>query len=106
MNLTTITAPFGLLDEVYGPGTQEALKAHGGPYEMLTQHALDDVEWITWDRPGFTAICVYRVKPAPPKPREWWANQSAGTFVTYHPNDNAEHYEAHGFIHVREVITE
>lgn len=36
IDLTKLTTPFGLLDEVHGKGTQAALKAHGGPYEIYT----------------------------------------------------------------------
>ena len=63
-DLTTITMPFGLLDAE----TQEALKAHGGPYEWYA--SCDGwAEWTpNWDWPN-----TYRVKPAPPKPRERWA---------------------------------
>lgn len=65
-DLTTITTPFGLLDAE----TRAALRAHGGPYEYWNggswtnsaSEALHDID---------TAL-TYRVKPAPPKPREWW----------------------------------
>ena len=66
VDLTTITCPFGLLDEVYGPGTQEALKNSGGPYEVF--------DGKFWQRsgavPSENGYLAYRVKPAP---REWWA---------------------------------
>jgi len=62
-DLTAITTPFGLLDRE----TQEALKAHGGPYERF--NALGD--WCEWT-PDWLPSTTYRVKPAPPKPREWW----------------------------------
>ena len=64
LDLTAITTPFGLLDAE----TQEALKAHGGPYEWYA--SCDGwAEWTpNWDWPN-----TYRVKPAPPKPRERWA---------------------------------
>lgn len=65
-DLTTITMPFGLLDAE----TQEALKAHGGPYEVFAVYGwrptLGDPQYWS-DR------YAYRVKPAPPKPRERWA---------------------------------
>ena len=60
--LTALTTPFGLLDRK----TQEALKAHGGPLQILNYHGV----WETiplglhWQ-----ANSTYRVKPAPPKPR-------------------------------------
>ena len=64
-DLTAITTPFGLLDDT----TREALKAHGGPYECFVN--LDgwvDVAGSLWPVSSYT----YRVKPQPPKPREWW----------------------------------
>ncbi|MGL4527530.1 MAG: hypothetical protein ACRCUC_11170 [Aestuariivirga sp.] len=68
VDLTKITTPFALLDEVYGAGTQEALKAHGGPYEILYHTG----QWSKYDHHGFGPGNTYRVKPVPPKPREWW----------------------------------
>lgn len=62
-DLTKITTPFGLLDEE----TQAALKAHGGPFEILNQRGL----WQKID-PSWSQHSTYRVKPTPPKPREWW----------------------------------
>ena len=64
-DLTAITAPFGILDAE----TQEALKAHGGPYEYYDCGA----KWETSTDPAWLDRNVYRVKPAPPKPRERWA---------------------------------
>jgi hypothetical protein len=62
-DLTAITTPFGLLDDA----TREALKAHGGPWE-----AFGVAGWspIFGDCP-FNQWIAYRVKPSPPKPREW-----------------------------------
>jgi hypothetical protein len=56
MDLTKITTPFGLLDKE----TQERLKAHGGPYEMVQ---IDG--WQFWDYPTWTPYMTYRVKPKP-----------------------------------------
>ena len=64
IELTKITTPFGLLDAE----TQEALKAHGGPWEMYVGDA-----WADWSNPEWGSTCVYRVKPATPKPRECWS---------------------------------
>ena len=64
MGLTAITTPFGLLDRE----TQEALKAHGGPLQFLNF----DGKWQTSDVMDWYANSTYRVKPAPPKPRERW----------------------------------
>lgn len=69
VDLTALTTPFGLLDEVYGPGTQEALKAHGGPYEVWS-NAFGG-SWVGCEA-LWVASCTYRVKtmpPTPPQPR-------------------------------------
>lgn len=66
-DLTKITTPFGLLDAE----TQGALKAHGGPWEFATPEG--DWRWRDVDgRPVWSRLNVYRVKPSPSKPREWW----------------------------------
>ena len=65
MDLTKITTPFGLLDEE----TQVALKEHAGPWEFF-----DGATWSDIESPNFFAAYVYRVKPKPPEPREWWIN--------------------------------
>lgn len=71
IDLTKITTPFGLLDAE----TQEALRAHGGPYECFRQFG-GRYDWgptigdMTADI--YQAI-AWRVKPAPPKPRECWS---------------------------------
>lgn len=63
-DLTTITTPFGLLDTE----TRAALRAHGGPYEFVDISG----SWDEIDAPAWQKNSTYRVKPAPPKPREWW----------------------------------
>lgn len=73
-DLTKITTPFGLLDEE----TQEALKAHGGPYEAFTEDGL----WEPSKKPSWSKEFAYRVKPSPPKPREWWAKLTDGRIET------------------------
>ena len=97
MDLTKITTPFGLLDVE----TQEALKAHGGPYEVFMGNP---AEWreaaLVW-----ASALVARVKPQPPKPREWWM---CGGYI-HHTKYNAEawarsHPGEAEIIHVREVI--
>jgi hypothetical protein len=60
-DLTAITTPFGLLDDA----TREALKAHGGPYEFWNANCWEEVE------PAWSGAVAYRVKPQPPKPREF-----------------------------------
>jgi len=95
-DLTAITTPFGLLDRE----TQEALKAHGGPWEMYVGDA-----WADNDEPIWHKATVYRVKPAPPKPREWYVSGGNCLWDTY-----AEAYNAcdrgEKPIHVREVLPE
>ena len=51
-DLTAIITPFGLLDRE----TQEALKAHGGPYEMY----YGTVGWKSEISPGWMASNTYR----------------------------------------------
>ena len=72
-DLTAITTPYGLLDRK----TREALKAHGGPYEFCNN--VTDWEWTDVVPPSLWRNGnVYRVKPAPPKPREMTAVWNAG----------------------------
>jgi hypothetical protein len=97
-DLTAITTPFGLLDR----DTQEALKAHGGPWEHLSACGV----WCHTEMCGNTPGYVYRVKPAPPKPREWWlcGELTAGSYMQaldFRDRHNAHHLE---IIHVREVL--
>ena len=60
IDLTAITTPFGLLDAA----TQDALRAHGGPYEF---YSWDGVWRETPIEEGddFFNANTYRVKPAP-----------------------------------------
>lgn len=55
-DLTAITTAFGLLDEA----TQEALRAHGGPYEYWY-----DGEWFDSEQPLTPSWWTWRVKPGP-----------------------------------------
>lgn len=61
-DLTAITTPFGLLDEV----TQEALRAHGGPYEMY-----DGMGWKDTDVSNLGGWIVVRAKAAPIRETEY-----------------------------------
>lgn len=95
-DLTALTTPFGLLDR----DTQEALRAHGGPYEWFsgvsgwTVSEHDPTHW----HPAYTI----RVKAAPPKPREWWVTQDdRGKLLVF---DKPVRDDVHEVIHVREVI--
>lgn len=96
-DLTAITTPFGLLDRE----TQEALKAERPNIEMFS-----GTEWspVLRDWPLAEAL-AYRVKPAPPKPREWFVSGGNCLWDTY-----AEAYNAcdrgEKPIHVREVLPE
>jgi hypothetical protein len=66
IDLTKIKTPFGLLE----PETQEALKAHGGPYEVYCHG-----EWLENNYPTFRLAVVYRVKPQPlTKPSIDWSH--------------------------------
>lgn len=65
IDLTKIATPFGLLDAK----TQEALKAHGGPWESYATGK----KWAVCPTPAWVDSSVYRVKSAPPKPRECWS---------------------------------
>lgn len=108
MDLTAIKAPFGLLDEVYGAGTQETLRAHGGPYEMYGVPG----HWKEWHDPAWAGDCTYRVKPAPPKPREWYAvgrhlydtEAEAVAFRQTCADMHGPHHLETPIIHVREVL--
>jgi len=90
-DLTKLTTPFGLLDEA----TQTALREHGGPYEIFFVDGWRDTE------PLWTVLNTYRVKPQPPKPREWWINTIDMSAVRVNPADRSS-YPNH--IHVREVL--
>lgn len=94
-DLTKITTPFGLLDEE----TQDALMAHGGPYEYWASIGKwSDVRL----NPAWGVATTYRVKPQPPKPREWWINYDNDVVLIYQP-DNDGSFKKGGYIHVREV---
>lgn len=105
IDLTRITTPFGLLD----PETQEALKAHGGPYEFWNFYG----RWQSTERCAlWQATTVYRVKAAPPKPREWWAvgkhlhdtESDAISFRQACADHHGSHHLRTPIVHVREVL--
>jgi hypothetical protein len=94
VGLTAITTPFGLLDAE----TQEALRAHGGPWEYWSGH-----RWMAPDeRPGWFPELAYRVKPSPPKPREWWI-YAGDLYSSRHAAINEPGANPDNIIHVREV---
>lgn len=73
IDLTAITTPFGLLDAA----TQQALRDHGGPYEIYTREG-----WVApGGRPAWTGVSVYRVKPKPAMTVEvlYWERGNFGT---------------------------
>lgn len=69
VDLTKITTPYGLLDAE----TQEALRSTGYSSETIESYTAYG-RWEQNDDPSWHRHIVYRVKPQPPKPREWWAN--------------------------------
>ena len=97
-DLTAITTPFGLLDRE----TQEALKAHGGPYEVYMSHP---AIW-TECQPAWYGGLAIRVKPAPPKPREWWLSLDQKTQMFFQQSTPSNIDVAGPWIHVREVLPE
>jgi hypothetical protein len=66
--------------------------------------------WITIDclsDISLTKGVEYRIKPEPPKPREWWINEYASRMDAYDSREWADHYSTRGrirCIHVREVL--
>ncbi len=102
VDLTKITTPFGLLDAE----TQEALKAHGGPYECYYG------EWEGLDWPAWDWRTTYRVKPQPPKPRECWVvyhGASGDPWGGAYPTEDeaiavASKHNKAAIIHMREVL--
>lgn len=98
-DLTALTTPYGLLDRE----TQEALKAHGGPYEFWIGDVWDEIR-----DPGWGGKYAYRVKPAPPKPREFWLGCAGGYRHVYDHANSAQVYKdcnsGAEIIHVREVL--
>jgi hypothetical protein len=94
VDLTTITTPFGLLDEA----TQNALRECGGPWEIYTSRGW---EWI--DYPSFCRRTTYRLKPQPPKPREWWMKHGYWPMPALEGDDVA-YLRSQGFILVREIL--
>lgn len=81
-DLTALTTPFGLLDRE----TQEALKAHDGPWENYS----DGAQWQTCFNPKWYDRTVYRAKPAPPKLCERWATNQ----ILHETREKAESFRA------------
>lgn len=85
--------------------------AHGGPYEWFMRGAWEEIDAM------WSTHMAYRVKPALPKPREWWINCRTGFEVAVlHPTyESADRFRRNGSgdiergfeadpIHVREVL--
>ena len=88
---------FGLMDEVYGPGTAHALRDSGGPWEIYQSTG----NWLE-SPPSWKASTTYRLKPQPPKPREWWV---VGGCEAWDNEEEARNYAlSRDVVHVREVI--
>ena len=94
-DLTALTTPYGLLDE----GTREALKAHGGPYQSYT-----GFDWRGCETPTWATAIVFRVKPQPPQPREWWLCCGRIYQMEHHALDFVRMHPGEEIIHVREVL--
>lgn len=92
MDLTTITTPYGLLDA----DTQKALREHEGVIEVYYRDGL----WRSISDPEWSLPCTYRVRPEPPKPREWWIKDC----IAYPVAPPQEPPKGNGYIHVREVL--
>lgn len=70
---------FGLMDEVYGPGTAQALRDSGGPWEWYLRGAWED-------SPGTWGLDIaYRLKPQPPKPRMGVVYEYADGTISFKP---------------------
>jgi hypothetical protein len=95
VDLTTITTPFGLLDEA----TQKALRECGGPWLWYDE----DGDWHVLEGPSWSSGFVYRLKPQPPKPREWWMKHGYWSMPVLEGDDVA-YLKSQGFILVREVL--
>ncbi len=101
-DLTKITTPFGLLDEAI----QKELRECGGPWEFMEE----DGEWLTLEDPSWYRGKVYRQKPPPPKPREWWAAFVGDMNYGMWPCEDLAHNamrdvsSIYKLVHVREVI--
>lgn len=97
MDLTKITTPYGLLDEA----TQKALRECGGPWEYYSS-----AEWLEMQEADFTPVhWVFRQKPQPPKPREWWIVDGFNFDTRVEAIEwTTRYYDGQPVIHVREVV--
>jgi hypothetical protein len=100
MDLTKLTTPFALLNAE----TQNALENHIGQLEFC--NAGTEWEWFpVAGKPLWCRSNVYRVKPAPPKPREFWLRfDMNGTLPVVYGTPTEPGTEDGFVVHVREVI--
>ena len=99
-DLTKITTPFGLLDEE----TRKALREYEGDVELYLSDG-----WLAKSMPTWFSHFVYRAKPQPPKPREWWLNVYGNGCHAHRTQEQADYLAATNrlaCVHVREVIDE
>ena len=70
--------------------------------KMGTQQGFRDGKWYDVENPRWNfEDNDYRVAPEPPKPREWWLDQSGIALRVWNEN---EKFRPSNLIHVREVI--
>jgi hypothetical protein len=67
LSLTQIETAYGILLEKQ-PEIAKALRECGGPWERYTNNG----DWAKIPTPAWEPSGVYRLKPQPPKPREFW----------------------------------
>lgn len=78
--------------------------------DALHHEGVTENGWCDYTGSGFDFKELrYRIKPTPPKPREWWVNKYAGYF-TFHDSEvkakDSKNCECKRTIHVREVLPE
>jgi hypothetical protein len=96
-DLTKITTPFGLLDEE----TRKALRGNNGPFEWFDC----DGNWNEKMSPTWQKTVVYRAKPPPQKPREFWIVGEGEAWDSYEEARASTKYMSDkAIIHVREVM--
>ena len=91
-----------MLDKI----TQDALRAHGGPYEFF--HRNGDWKDVSWFGPSWCEGIVYRAKFQRQKPREFWLvfDEDESPFSIRKEEADARRFVEDGrfIIHVREVL--
>lgn len=83
--------PFGMLDA----DVQEAMWAHGGPYQMYGGGSGGGL-WADWECPAWSAHMAYRVAPLPPAPKvetvtlDGWMTPSGNFHSHFHQHPGAD----------------